>query len=70
MLVLHYDFFLILLILWVLHAVMAEVKGLCGLNDLSEPSAEISVIYLRGFLRVLHFDQYLENVEIELRVSA
>ena len=69
-LVLHDNFLLIPLILRVFHAIMPEVEGLCWLNDLSEPSTKVRVVYLRSLLNVFHLNQNLEDVEIELRVAA
>lgn len=69
-LILHDNLLLILLILRVLHAVMPEVEGLSWLDDLSEPPAKVRVVYLRSLLNVFHLYQYLEYVEVELRVAA
>ena len=49
---------------------MPEVEGLCWLDDLSEPSAKVCVVYLRSLLDVFHLNQNLEDVEVELRVAA
>ncbi len=68
-LILHDNLLLIPLILWVLHAVMPKVEGLSWLDDLSEPSAKVCVVYLRSLLNVFHLNQYLEDVEVKLRVA-
>ena len=49
---------------------MPEVEGLCWLDDLSEPSTKVRVVYLRSLLDVFHLNQNLEDVEVELRVAA
>ena len=69
-LILNDNLLLIPLILRVLHAVMPEVEGLSWLDDLAEPSAKVCVVYLRSLLNVFHLNQYLEDVEVELRVAA
>ena len=69
-LILHDNFLLIPLILRVLHAVMPEVEGFSWLDDLSEPSAKVCIVYLRSLLNVFHLNQNLEDVEVELRVAA
>lgn len=63
--ILHHNFFRIFLILGIFHTIVPEIEGFGGLNDLAEPSREVCIIYLRGFLGVLHLDQHFQEVEIE-----
>lgn len=69
LLILHDNFLLILLILWVLHAVVPEIKSFSWLDNLAEPPTKVSIVYLRGLFDVFHLDQDLKDIEVEFRVA-
>ena len=69
-LILYYCLLLILLILWIFHAIMSEIESFSRLYDLPEPFGKVRVVDLLGLPRVFHFDKHLENIEIESRTTS